>query len=1024
MRPPDKIWLYSLEDSQYRSWRVLDNGSIDRFADPVWLKQDPEGWRELQIAFGTSVKYFSCNRSVSVPLKFVNEGADIIRHILYKGNGYEEEVFIAIRKWNRETGIYELEYRGRLDFTQYDDQPTVGFTVNAIEGGVWTYLAANDNTTYEIACDETNPDIIKVKFDGIELKDKYNFSFVPIDLDSRVISLPTVFLNNEGDSIGIKRGDQTYEFVPDANAYVADSENSNYIFSSLHPTSIRITGSIVFDFKDSITDHGTGHISASLILKTKNQQIFLIGDNIGIGEGHSYIIAGKVYTYDITINLVANEPLFILYATADVLSVAKILESNFSFEFNTKNDESTTFALRPLDLWKRLVLAMTEGKYTGDSAFLATHNNIVTAGGEAIRNINRTLVPNYKIKTSVTDFYQSYNAIYNLGLKVVDNVLYIEPKEDLYKDDAEIFDLGEVSELKIVPPNDYLVNSLKTGYPIQNYQERNGKYEFNSTHEYKLPVNTIQKELNLVSKYRGDAYGIEFIRGVLNNKDTTDNQGDNEVFLINISNSKDGDGNYLLKRGPYSIGASTLSGVITDTIYNAEEMTPTNQLIAHGNYLRGLLYQLGNRLITLQTADKNKELSRTTAGVTISEKANLLVNNLAKPLFYPYMFQFKGVTPYLFNKTLSLLGRGHIRFTFNGHELFGLPIGNMVAKPATDEPQEWKILASPLNSLSTLLKLSSQGLFISTLNQNTMWISDLNPLHFVRYGFNLPAKHHHADIFDDYLINRFERFTEKAEYLQKWQNSDVIKLQIITAGLTNMNVRIYNSSAKQVGAPLNFNVVPDAAVQVPYVKQQLDIDLNDFDDDRYMVVIFTDNTPIAISEWFAVAEEWSETYSFEYYNTFNKQDAYFDAWRPALRVEALFGKWMPDSSFSNYEDEPGNIELLNSIPSSKRPLYLGDAKGLPDWLVLKLNHILLLNRVFIEGERYTRLPDSKLDPLSEVNGYAMSAYKVDVKKALNNTGLSIDDTNVTQGSNISSFMLDAESYGRAPGVITVELVNE
>jgi hypothetical protein len=117
--------------------------------------------------------------------------------------------------------------------------------VNTIEGGVLSYLSSRDSTDYEIVCDETNPKTIKVQFDGINLVDKFNYSVIPTvalaDANDFRHSVPSVFLNNEGDSVGIAFGSEDYGSFP--NVSPSFDNLAGYIFKPLlSAVSIRLFG--------------------------------------------------------------------------------------------------------------------------------------------------------------------------------------------------------------------------------------------------------------------------------------------------------------------------------------------------------------------------------------------------------------------------------------------------------------------------------------------------------------------------------------------------------------------------------------------------------------------------------------------------------------------------------------------------------------------------------------------------------------------------------------------------------------
>ncbi len=95
-----------------------------------------------------------------------------------------------------------------------------------------------------------------------------------------------------------------------------------------------------------------------------------------------------------------------------------------------------------------------------------------------------------------------------------------------------MYDLWEVKDFQVSVAEDLIYNTIKVGYPNQNYDDINGKDEFNTTHVYNTPLTRIAKELDLTSEYRADSYGIEFTRANLAGKKTTDSGTDNDVFII------------------------------------------------------------------------------------------------------------------------------------------------------------------------------------------------------------------------------------------------------------------------------------------------------------------------------------------------------------------------------------------------------------------------------------------------------------------------------------------------------------
>lgn len=1116
MTVPEKIWQYCIVDSLnrclYLNGGIVQRMSIGAFTGTgfsPFLPQNPKGWLDLQISFGTNVKYWNLNRSFSIPMYFVGDGAVICRNAMYAGKGYEEELYIVILKWNPGTGIYELEYRGRLDFSKAIDEARKGVTVNAIEGGVLSYLTANDGVSYPTQCNTTNPDAKIINFDGVNLFDRYRYSLVEFDQTGNggpsigdMYTLPFPFISNEGDSVGIIQGTQTYDqfnsHVPPfnqatANAYAASSVN--YSFSSTNSVSLKITGTISY-----AVDMNGILVKQYLFFQTSLGNFYPL-----FGTGGAPVVytgdATETVTINTTINLAPNEKLFLMaYTEFDGISFSHVtyVTSDIFYEFVSRNSSSTAYCLEPLDLLKSIVSQMTEGRFTAGSVFFSQNKNLVMTSTNAIRQFTDAVVD-----MTFQDWFNDYDAEKNLAIKIVNNVLFVEPKELIYDDDAEILDIGEIADLKFNFADDLLCNTATFGYKTQDYRQRNGKYEFNTTTSFKLPVNTVKKDYTKVLKSRGDSLGIEFVRELIFDKPTTDTTGDNQPFMVNVKNAQDdvvatvgflnagneifipngirvavGDvinftgsvnndgvrtvigvgsllffGQVLVVTGGAPLvdepGVSvfmqfvmskyrtekrlnydTIVGVLDNTVYNIEEMTPHRMMYAHGSVLKSLMFQIPDGVITLQKSDKNADLSTSIAGVTIAEKQPETVSNLpGDMLFYPIYGKFTTVVPMSFAKIFSSLGTGYIKGTYLGTELYFLPIGKMDGKPASNAAQSWELLLAPKNDIAVIKDLSLEGIFTTDVMGNTIFTSDLNGLHFNKYNYVPASKYQHKDMYDDWFNNRKDGFISGSMYSQKWQTSDFTPIQCITKGLGIVQVDVYTivqDSANQFRGVLYsttpMTITADPAVRLPYIRQDYLLSFATMPEGQYFVVLSNgDTTKYRISEPFDLRVNHDNTVLYEYWHTTNKYSTYFtDANPMLLRVEGMLLPWYPDGTFEAYTDEIADNELLDGIPTQKRIMRI---KPIPDWLANKIFKILFLNRTYIEGIRYSRTTDSKFDK-KEYPGHDMKSYSVEISRAKNYNGLGTTEDGSTEADQILiAWTIDAQAFGQGdPGdIIDIEL---
>lgn len=1148
MKIPRKTWLYFIvnADNQTITWDALAQMPVVHgVPQPTFIPQNPMGWQDIEISAGTNLKYFSLNRQFATNLKFVNDGANILRWYQYNGRGYDNDLYVNIQQWNRNTGVYELAYKGKLDFITFKDEVKVGVTFDTKEGGVIEFLNANDGIEYEIVCDESNPAAIKVIYDGINLKERFNYSFVEADLDGSPSVIPLAFINNEGDHTGILYGSPVYENIPGALDDYFKSSN-NYVVTNFEgtPKTFHIEGILKINEIDTDGDDGIYRLYTQIA----STQEFIIPNNNFISIPFPAGGSETPFSFDVTLE--AGEKLFIYHQnifTSPGLSggIVKYGASDFTISFISRKPQTTGYALTWYDYYKQIVEKMTDGKYTGDSAVLASRLDLVVTCGDALRNTDRAIVPNYKIAGNFSDMFKSMSSILDLALNIVDGVLYIEPKTVVYASDPatepQIFDLGEIADISIETARDLLINNILCGFPDQDYEERNGKYEFNSEQSWKAPVTlAATQNLDIRSVIRGDCFGIEFIRASFTKLDTTDNSGDKHPFMVQISlvdnplgffqagaeagfhaseytvefisTSTDLDSitlvsntnvtyigqqnnifdvlaslyltgtdlqvslllnsnvmadtfipvgsgtlvallapNVILKQGDiitlhisgdatvedgtnvvitetinefnlYRDFYDAISGVFDTTVYNVN-FSPKRQILAHAAYLSGLLNQMASDSLKLTSSTKNVELSTTLGGVTISEKADVEISSLLPALFLPYYCLFKCRPQYAFAKTITTINGGYILGANENNQIFLLAFGEMSAKPAMNEVQEWKLLLAPTNNLSNLLRLSQQGLILEIMG-NLLFISDLNPVHFIKYDYEPSASYHHLDMYDEWVRKRNERYDTQPNYIQPWQLGDEIKLQFITAYLGAFQLDVKDCEGNTVLTELTA-AVADPAVPAPYMLQQ--VTLTGFPVGKYYIVMSYFGTVVAISEMQQMNEV-ELAYAYDYYSTHNVLYGYFTNWRPRIRCDSMFMQWQPDSDFENYEDDPGDIELIHANSKRNRQLILGTndgigGSGIPDFMMNKMNSILLLNQCNIEGEHYTRTTDSKMEPVQRP-GNPFDFYTVQIQKAINEKGLSFTGIPTETENGIISYTFDATGFGMQEGILIAEIDDE
>lgn len=542
------------------------------------LKRSPTNWDEMQLKFARNTHYWAMNRSFSNSFKFIADGARILRTLLYTGKGIEAGVTLIILKWDQSTGVYRLYYSGQIDFSKAEDQSSDGITVDTLEGGVSQMLKNYENTIHEIPCDGSIPENIKVNADGKLYDDVFHYQILNIAAPyAGVQPLGCTFISNDGDNIGITHGDQFVE-QPYDGYY---QKSSNFLFSSQEPIKVRLQGFITVksDPREANTqfymytatslsqprgvggtDHAIGlvkpQVPADQIFQPVNSQVTINGQ--------------YVYGFDATIDLQANENLFIFFFNQFQPHPVTILGGSFSMSFSSRYRASRVWGITMYDLFKLLVkrnnqLASTTSlpfDFEAASNLLQNRLDIVVTSGDAARastdpnyyqyfnqatinpanpgnqNYNPAPFLGSAIKACIADLFDTANpllcaAMGNQKLPGQKESLFLESKAYVFDSSVITMSLKRVANIRISVASDYLYNWVKAGWRAQQYDEKSGKFETNTTFQWQAPVKTLAKVLDLVAKWRADSDGFEFTRyNTQGGKSTTYNDSDSSVFVL------------------------------------------------------------------------------------------------------------------------------------------------------------------------------------------------------------------------------------------------------------------------------------------------------------------------------------------------------------------------------------------------------------------------------------------------------------------------------------------------------------
>lgn len=649
------------------------------------LIQSPIGWEENLIKFTRSSTYHGIIRDYTVPLRFVTQGATILRSQYYQF-GIEAFVRLEILQLNRETWQYERLYIGELDFSKVEDEKD-SFTCNVMEGGISKLIKAYENVKYEIDIDV--PEAVNMRLPGIGFNDYSNSILLP---------------NNGGDyypGINLVINELTGGFMTAQSTMLVNGDTPDldqwFLKSNSSDTLIRIKGNFFgnynFETGSTLRILIVGYTGAlktfeKVLFQTTITRVSQLRGNLDVN-------------FDFNITPELNQRFFFWVTSTNVDNFTEITEGRIDVSYSDVSTEIECKGLRPKYVLEQILQKMNENRPIPVRSFVLENTkwkDIALTSGNGIRGLQ-----GYKIKTSLKDLFQSFDSQICAGFGIENGTFVFEERTYFFTQVVNIADVGEVKDCKFEPANDYFYSSLKVGYKNQNYEENNGKDEFNSGQEWTFPITRVSRDLNLVSIYRADVRGIEEIRRKLieTNETTNDAESDNDVFMIKLKSEPEIDGFY--KPEGFE-NYNSVTGVDSpERMYNLD-LSPKKMLLRNSPFIDSFLSSLGGTLIRFQSADKNADLATIDLnGNNVKENEDIQVDTLTGAYFLPIVVSFTANSPRNIQYLINTTPYGVISFNYFGNTYKGyiMEVSSDVSK---NEEREFKLLLSASNNLLNLIR--------------------------------------------------------------------------------------------------------------------------------------------------------------------------------------------------------------------------------------------------------------------------------------------------------------------------------
>ena len=239
---------------------------------------------------------------------------------------------------------------------------------------------------------------------------------------------------------------------------------------------------------------------------------------------------------------------------------------------------------------------------------------------------------------------------------------------------------------------------------------------------------------------------------------------------------------------------------------------------------------------------------------------------------------------------------------------------------------------------------------------NVFQVPLINPFRFVNTNVYTNADPRYNGLPFDATKDGF--MNPNGAYFQKWQTNDYTTFQF-QSDFAGATFKLYDFYSDQLVASFDVTLKDTPIVGVTWKVYECTVAFAEIDPGFYYGVLsYVDQdevTQIIQTSPLAVADYWDKTLLYEYKNTQNDKGIVWDTGiEMSIRVEGLIREYTPKSLREDYVDQPYDAYVLNDIPYRTFKNYIGSAKGLPDWLIDKMNIIFTINALQINGVYYTK----------------------------------------------------------------------
>ena len=724
-------------------YHTLDaNGDYFANITQTELPHAPDGWKNISATWERGFTYYGMFTAYTSPLKFVLEGAKILRHLMFT-DGIEAQCELWVEKYNTQTFAYETYFKAELDMStavsEYDS-----VTCAVMESGMSAKIKAKEDTLYEYDIDG-NPDVHYIRHDGIELQALIAFTcYEAVEFLGNGFDIMPKLLHFDNEGTNISTGYYNVDETIPQEDHIKNRTSATIDYT------YKIKGSYIIDPNGSYTT-ATGYFTIR-VLEHNAAGTFVSATDLYIhptalptGGGTSYSVDFTATPYSLPAghqltltHMLAGGPLGTGSGTGFTNGAWDTTSCFLEVEvyFINRYEETYIPCLKAMDVFKYLAKSISEDKNGVQDATMTivstlletTHNNeIFILSGDALRGLVGS-----KLKTCLTDFFKFIHVTTGgtLYYDKLNNEISIEHLDRVFNPTNNPMSIiDNINKVKVYPFIQEAFVNFKVGCGSFNYDAKggdneitNGKDDPFNTSNWLSPLVRIKKDVDYVSPYRYDPHGIEDVRINLSDKKLADASSDNDVFVIHAEN--DNSSTYTIPTTNVTINYHNIfrTTILTGTweilyIFSPESMynikfTPTRSIKqANGKWFRSLLKLNDTDYLKFQASEKNnansiKMQTKTGGVVDFDEGANIQINTLCADgdeYFYPIVMEFETIEPVNLYTAIEDYPFNTIQIVYNG-VTYDVYILSATSKPADLATSQFKVLLAIVNDITDLIR--------------------------------------------------------------------------------------------------------------------------------------------------------------------------------------------------------------------------------------------------------------------------------------------------------------------------------